>query len=169
MITQPTNRPSYRFIKLIDQPTSPTFSLIETKSSPLSPVPAPLANEQNIVTNIGSTGECKMDEAKIEAEEGDERPAHARILRWGDVEGVKDMMEVLETGHFDLVIGSDLIYPESVSFCSTNVRLDGWFLKPVPQTRPQVDTKGSIILIFSIESSPVLCFGVFTIVKYKVE
>lgn len=55
-----------------------------------------------------------MDESKTEMEEGDNRPVHAQVLRWGDTGAVKELMEVLETGHFDLVLGSDLIYPEAV-------------------------------------------------------
>lgn len=37
-----------------------------------------------------------------------------RALRWGDVGEVQELMEVLETGHFDMVIGADLIYQEEV-------------------------------------------------------
>lgn len=69
---------------------------------------------ENIMANVGSAGESKMDESKTEMVEGDSRPAHARVLRWGDTDAVKELMEVLETGHFDLVLGSDLIYPEQV-------------------------------------------------------
>ncbi|CAM9804838.1 unnamed protein product [Pylaiella littoralis] len=70
---------------------------------------------QNISTNVSSAGEGKQDEAKMEAVEGDgDRPAHARVLRWGDVGEVSKLMEELETGHFDLVIGADLVYPEEV-------------------------------------------------------
>lgn len=67
------------------------------------------------MTNVGSAGEGKEDEAKAEFKEGDEdRPAHAKLLRWGDAAEVRELMEVLETGHFDMVIGADLIYPEKV-------------------------------------------------------
>ena len=66
------------------------------------------------MANVGGAGEGKMDESKTEMVEGDSRPVHARVLRWGDTQAVKDLMEVLETGHFDLVLGSDLIYPEQV-------------------------------------------------------
>lgn len=70
---------------------------------------------QNITTNVGSAGEGKEDEAKTEFREGDEdRPAHAKVLRWGNAAEVQDLMEVLETGHFDVVMGADLIYPEKV-------------------------------------------------------
>eukprot|EP00903_Cladosiphon_okamuranus_P020583 g18894.t1 len=68
---------------------------------------------ENITTNVGSAGEGKEDEAKTEFKEGDEdRPAKARVLRWGDAGEVREMMELMETGHFDMVIGADLIYPE---------------------------------------------------------
>ncbi|CAN0262598.1 unnamed protein product, partial [Hapterophycus canaliculatus] len=70
---------------------------------------------ENITTNVGIAGEGKEDEAKTEYREGGEhRPAHARLLRWGDVSEVGELMEVLETGHFDIVMGADLIYPEKV-------------------------------------------------------
>lgn len=67
------------------------------------------------MTNVGSVGEGKEDEAKAEFKEGDEdRPAKSRVLRWGNAAEVRKMMEVMETGHFDMVIGADLIYPEKV-------------------------------------------------------
>ncbi|CAM9787703.1 unnamed protein product [Scytosiphon promiscuus] len=70
---------------------------------------------ENITTNVGGAGEGKEDEAKTEYKEGEQhRPAHARVLRWGDVSEVGELMEVLETGHFDMVMGADLIYPEKV-------------------------------------------------------
>ena len=50
-----------------------------------------------------------------EQREGEFRPVHARALIWGDKAEVRQLMEVLEMGQFDLVIGSDVIYPESVS------------------------------------------------------
>lgn len=62
------------------------------------------------------SGEEKLDEAKMESAEGDSRPAHTRLLRWGNSEDVRELMQDLETGYFDLVLGSDLIYPETVSF-----------------------------------------------------
>lgn len=52
----------------------------------------------------------------MESDDGDNRPAHARCLRWGDSKAVEDLKQELETGEFDLVIGSDLIYQEDVSF-----------------------------------------------------
>lgn len=55
-----------------------------------------------------------MDEAKTEVAQGDVRPAHARRLRWGDAARVRELMDELETGRFDLVIGADLVYPEHV-------------------------------------------------------
>ena len=67
-----------------------------------------------------------MDESKTEMAEGDSRPAHARVLRWGNTEAVKELMEVLETGHFDLVLGSDLVYPEQVQ--NTSGRKKGHIL-----------------------------------------
>eukprot|EP00904_Undaria_pinnatifida_P005607 jgi/Undpi1/2176/HiC_scaffold_12.g05562.m1 len=78
----------------------------------------------NIRANVGSAGESKMDESKTEMEEGDNRPVHAQVLRWGDTGAVKELMEVLETGHFDLVLGSDLIYPEAVKTSETLALMD---------------------------------------------
>lgn len=70
---------------------------------------------QNIVRNVGSAGEEKMNEAKTESAEGEARPAYARTLRWGNVREVRDLMQDLEIGYFDIVLGADLIYPEGVS------------------------------------------------------
>lgn len=70
---------------------------------------------QNILVNVGMSGEEKVDEAKVEMEEGEVRPAHARHLRWGNAEEVRELMQDLETGYFDVVLGSDLIYPQDVS------------------------------------------------------
>lgn len=60
------------------------------------------------------SGEEKVEKAKTESAEGNARPAHARYLRWGNTEDVREIMQDLETGHFDIVLGSDLIYPEDV-------------------------------------------------------
>ncbi|CAM9445538.1 unnamed protein product [Ectocarpus fasciculatus] len=80
---------------------------------------------ENISTNISSAGEGKEDEAKMEFKECDEgRPAHARELRWGNAEEVQDLMEVLEMGHFDMVMGSDLIYPEKPKKSEWMPRMD---------------------------------------------
>lgn len=68
------------------------------------------------MANAPMAGEGKKAESKIEKEEGEEiRPVHARVLPWGDEADVRELMEVLETGQFDMVIGSDLVYHESVS------------------------------------------------------
>ncbi|CAN0298846.1 unnamed protein product, partial [Ascophyllum nodosum] len=72
---------------------------------------------QNIEANAPVAGEGKTSESKVEADEqreGEFRPVHARALIWGDKAEVRQLMEVLEMGQFDLVIGSDVIYPESL-------------------------------------------------------
>lgn len=68
------------------------------------------------MANSSNAGEGKFGESKAETEEGDDRSVYARVLRWGDIEEVRTLMEVLETGHFDIVLGADVIYPEDVRF-----------------------------------------------------
>ncbi|CAM9451428.1 unnamed protein product [Choristocarpus tenellus] len=59
---------------------------------------------ENIMVNIGFYGEEKSEEGC--------RPAHSCHLRWGNNKDAIQLME--ELGPFDVVLGSDLIYPEAV-------------------------------------------------------